>query len=100
MASGFPDWQIRAFTSAENSEQLRVVAGPGEATTSFTQQVKSVLIYNDGVNPVHINFDAAATLLNMILPSKSWFVADLQVTDIHTICAVGHSATVYILGTY
>jgi len=100
MASGFPDWQIRAFTSAENFEQLRVVAAAVEATTSFAQQVKSVLIYNDGANPVHINFDAVATLLNMRLPAKSWFTADLQVTDIHTICAAGETGTCFILGTY
>lgn len=100
MASGFPDFTPRMFTSASNFEQLRVVAAAAEATTSFTQQVKSVLIYNDGPNPVHINFDAVATLLTFILPSKSWFVADIEFTDVHTICAAGETGTCYILGTY
>jgi len=100
MTSGFPDYQIRAFTSAENFEQLKVAATAVEATNSFSQGVKSVLVYNDGVNPVHINFDALATTNHIKLPAKSWFVADLKVTDLHTICAAGHTATVYVLGTY
>ncbi len=100
MASGFPDFTPRMFTSAENFEQMKIAATAVEATNSFTQQVKSILVYNDGVNPVHINFDAVATTNHILLPAKSWFVADLQVTDLHTICAAGHTATVYVLGTY
>lgn len=100
MAVGFPDWQMRAFTSAENSEQEKISATATEAATSFSQEVKSVLIYNDGVNPCYINFDATATTNNMKLVSKAWFSADLKVKDVHTICAASETATLYVIGLY
>ena len=100
MASGFPDYQIRAFTSAENFEQVKISATSTEATTSFSQGVKSVLIYNDGINPVHLNFDAAATTDHIKIPAKAWFVSDLNFTDIHTKCASGETATLYCVGIY
>lgn len=100
MASGFPDWQIRAFTSSENSEQLKISATDTEATTSFSQEVKSILVYNDGNNPVHLNFGATATTDSMKLVSKAWFSADLKLTDLHTICATGETATLFVIGLY
>jgi len=100
MTSGFPDYQIRAFTSAENFEQKKISATSTEATTSFTQAVKSVLIYNDGNNPVHLNFGATATTNHIKLVSKAWLVIDLNFTALHTICATGETATLYCVGTY
>lgn len=100
MASGFSDWQRRIFSSAENFEQLKISATETEATLSFAQQVKSVLIYNDGNNPVHVNFNAAATTNSMKIVSKAWFSADLTMTDIHTICVTGETATLFVIGSY
>ena len=100
MTSGFPDFQFRAFTSAENFEQKKISATSSEATTSFTQSVKAVLIYNDGNNPVHINFNATATTNSFKIPSKAWLMIDLNFIDLHTICATGETATLYALGTY
>lgn len=100
MASGFPDWQIRAFTSAENFEQIIIAATAVEATSPFAQEVKAILIYNDGVNPCHINFDVLATTNHMKLPSKAWLILDLKLTDVHTICVAGHTATLYCIGTW
>lgn len=100
MASGFPDWQNRVFTSAENFEQKKISATGSEATTSFSQQVKSVLIYNDGANAVHVNLDSTATTNNMKIVSKAWFSADIVHTDIHTICATGETATLFVIGTF
>ena len=100
MASGFPDYQSRIFTSAKNFEQKKISATATEATTSFTKQVKSLLIYNDGVNVCHINFDATATTNHIKLPAKAWLVVDLQLTDVHTICATGETATLYCIGLY
>lgn len=100
MASGFPDWQQRIFSSAENFEQKKISATATESTTSFSQEVSAMLIYNDGVNAVHLNFDATATTNSFKLPSKSYFMADLKLTDVHTICATGESATLYVIGTY
>lgn len=100
MTSGFPDYQIRAFTSAENFEQKKISATATEAATSFTQAIKSILIYNDGANPVHLNFGATATTNHMKLVAKAWLVIDLNFTDLHTICATGETATLYCVGTY
>ena len=100
MASGFPDYQQRAFTSAENFEQLKIAATAVEATSSFTQQVKSFYIANDGPNPAFLNFDAVATLNHVIIPSKSWVFLDLKCTDIHTICAAAHTADLRVVGFY
>lgn len=100
MTSGFPDWQKRIFSSAENFEQVKISATSTEATTSFGQQVKSILIYNDGNNAVHVNFDSTATTNNMKIVPKAWFVTDLKLTDIHTICASGETATLFCMGTY
>ena len=100
MTSGFPDFQFRAFTSAENFEQKKISATSTEATTSFTLAVKAVLIYNDGNNPVHINFDATATTNSFKIPSKAWLIIDLNFTHLHTICATDETATLYALGTY
>jgi len=100
MASGFPDFTPRVFTSATNFEQLKIVAGAVEATNSFTQQIKSVFVYNNGVNPVHLNFDAVATTNHVMVPAKAWVFLDLQMTDLHTICAAGHAATIFAVGFY
>ena len=100
MTSGFPDFQFRAFTSAENFEQKKISATATEATTSFSQAVKSVLIYNDGINACHINFGATATTNHVKLPAKAWLVIDLNFTDIHTKCATGETSTLYCIGTY
>ena len=100
MTSGFPDFTPRVFTSAINFEQQKILAAAAEATSSFTQQVKSVFVFNDGVNPVHFNFDDTATTDNVKVPSKAWLFIDLQMTDLHTICAAGETATVYAIGFY
>lgn len=100
MASGHADWSIRAFTSAVSREQIKIAATAVEATSSFSQEVKSCLIYNDGVNPCHIEFDDTATINHMKLPAKAWLIVDLNLTDIHTICAAGETATLYCIGLY
>lgn len=100
MASGFPDFTPRMFTSAENFEQVRIAAVAGDNTGTFTQQVKSCMIYNDGPNAVHINFDAVAVATGFMVPAKSWLFIDLQAVIIHAFCAVGHTATIYLIGFY
>jgi len=100
MAVGFPDWSLQAFTSAENFEQKKISATATEATTSFSQQVKSVLIYNDGNNPCHIDFDATATTDDMKIVAKAWLIIDLNTTDLHTICAINETATLFCIGLF
>ena len=100
MTKGFPDYQSRFFTSSENFEQLKISATSTESTSSFSTQVKSLLIYNDGVNSCHINFDATATTNHIKLPAKAWLVIDLVLTDVHTKCATDETATLYCIGLY
>ena len=100
MTKGFPDYQSVMFTSSESFEQKKISATATEATTSFTKQVKSLLIYNDGVNACHMNFDATATTNHIKLPAKAWLVIDLKLTDVHTKCATGETATLYCIGLY
>ena len=100
MASGFPDFTPRMFTSASNFEQVRIAALAGDNTGTFSQQVKSFWLFNTGPNPIHINFDAVATANTAEIPAKAWCFIDLQVTIVHAFCAVGHAATVYLIGFY
>lgn len=100
MASGAPDYSQIIISSGSNFEQVKIAATAVEATTSFTQKVKSVLFYNDGANPVHLNFDAAATVNHFKLVAKAWFFIDIPFTDIRTICAAGHTATLYCIGVF
>ncbi len=100
MASGFPDFTPRMFTSAENFEQVRIAAIAGDNTGTFTQQVKSVLLYNDGPNPIHVNFDAVAVATDFMVPAKAWLFIDLQMIVLHAFLAAMHTATVYLVGFY
>ena len=100
MASGFPDFTPRMFTSAANFEQVRIAAAAGDNLGTFTQQVKSVLLYNDGPNPIHVDFDAVAVATDFMVPAKSWCFVDLQMTVVHAFLAAAHTATVYLIGFY
>ncbi len=67
-------------------------------TATFSTQRKSCLIYNDGPNLIHINFDATATTNNFIIPSKWSLQVVFPVTVLHFICDATETATLYILG--
>jgi len=69
-----------------------------ESTVTFSTQRKSCLIYNDGPNPVHVNFGATATTNNFIIPSKWSMSIVFPVTVLHFICNAGQTATIYVLG--
>jgi len=88
------------FTSGENVEQAKASVTSSDTSATFSQQVKSFLVYNDGNSPAHINFDAAATTNHMKIPAKAWFSIDFPVTVLHFICASGDTATVYCVGVY
>ncbi len=67
-----------------------------ESTATFSSRRKSVLIYNDGPNNCHINFDATATTQNFIIPPKWSMSVVFPVTVLHFIS--DGTSTVYILG--
>ena len=100
MASGTPDFSPRIITSGSNSEQLKISVTATDSSDSFSQEVKSILCYNDGPNAVHFNEDATATANSFKIPSKAWLMIDIPVTTPHFICASGETATVYVLGVY
>ncbi len=100
MASGSPDYSPRIITSASADEQLKISVTDSDTSDSFSQQVLSILIYNDGPNAVFYKRNAAAATTNQKLPAKSWIIMDIPITTPHFICASGESATVYCLGLY
>ena len=73
-----------------------LVITAAERIATFSTRRKSCLIYNDGPNPVHINFDATATVNNFIIPSKWSMSIVFPVTVLHFIS--DGTSTLYILG--
>ncbi len=100
MASGTPDYSPRIIISGSSTEQLKISVDDTDSSDDFSQEVRSILVYNDGPNPVHFNEDAAATTNKFKMPAKAWLMIDIPVTTPHFICAAGETATVYVLGVY
>jgi len=100
MVVGSPDYFPRMITSAQSSEQLKIDVDEADSSEDFSQACLSLLLYNDGPNPVHFNEDAAATTDHFKLPAKAWLSIDIPVTTPHLICAAGETATVFCLGLY
>ena len=100
MAVGSPDYQPRMISTATSDEQLKIAVTDSDSSASFTQQVKSVLLYNDGPNTVHYNRDATSTTNKLIIRPRSAIVVDVPITTPHFICASGETATVYCLGVF
>lgn len=69
-----------------------------ETLATFSSQRKSCLIYNDGPNEVHVNFDNTVTANNFIIPALDALQIVFPVTVLHFICNAGETATLYILG--
>lgn len=100
MVSGAPDWSPKIISSASADEQLKISVTASDSSDSFSQQVKSILLYNDGANACHFNRDAAATTNHFKIPAKAWLMIDIPTTTPHFICASGETATVYVYGVY
>ncbi len=100
MAVGSPDWSPKVISSGSADDQLKISVTASDSSGSFNQQVRALLIYNDGVNAVHYNRDATATTSKFKIPAKAWLMVDVPVTTPHFICATGETATVFCLGIY
>lgn len=100
MAIGVSSGTEIVFLSGDNFEQQKISATENEATTSFTQTVRSVHLYNDGADAVHIHLDATATTNHYKLTANSSVTLNIICTDVHTICAAGETATIYVIGVY
>lgn len=100
MVSGTPDFSPRVISSGSDSDQIKISVTQADSSGSFSQEVRSILVYNDGPNPVHFNEDAVANTNKFKIPAKAWLSIDIPVTTPHFICASGETATVYVLGVY
>jgi len=91
---------IKVFTASKGKEILRPgTIGATEVVSSFSQEMNSVLILNDGPNPVYIDFDSTVTVATgMKIPAKAWWSGNVPITSIHLICESGNTAEVYIIG--
>lgn len=100
MASGTPDWSPKIISSGSDDEQLKIDVTDSDSSESFSQEVRSMLVTNDGPNAVHYKRNAAADTNNFKLPARSWFIADVPITTPHFICESGQTATIYCLGVF
>jgi len=91
---------IKTFSTSLGKEILRPgMIGAIEIISSFTRPMNSVLILNDGPNPVYVDFDTTVTIVTgMMIPAKSWWSGDVPITSLHFICAAAQTATIYITG--
>ena len=98
MATGFEDWSTHAFTSASEEEQEHAHVTAAETTMTFSSEVKSFSLYNDGPNPAHYAYATGVDTDNFKIPAKAWIFRDVVTTSIYLICAAGETATVYGAG--
>jgi len=98
MATGFEDWSTHAFTSASEEEQEIASATATETIITFSSEVKSWTLYNDGANAVHYSLSTGVTTDNFKIPPRAGIVRDVVTTKIYLVCATGETATVYAAG--
>ena len=90
---------VNVYTTSRVVEDLSPLAVTAvETTATFSSQRKSCLIYNDGANNVHVNFDATSTINNFIIPSKWSLQVVFPVTVLHFLCDTGENCVLYVLG--
>lgn len=90
---------IDVYTTSSVVQDLSnggLAVGTADVTATFSSKRKSCLIYNDGPNNVHINFDAVATTQNFIIPAKWSMQIVFPVTVLHFLS--DGTSTVWILG--
>jgi len=98
MASGFEDWSTHAFTSASEEEQEHAHVTDAEVAMTFSSEVKSFTLFNNGPNPCHYAYAAGVDTDAFMLPSKAWIFRDVVTTSLYLICAAGETSTVYGAG--
>jgi len=98
MATGFEDWSTHAFTSASEEEQEHAHVTDAETVVTFSTEVKSWTLYNDGANAVHYSLSTGVDTDNFKIPPRAGIVRDVPATKIYLICDTGETATVYAAG--
>ena len=100
MASGSPDWSPKIVSSGSASQNAKASVTDSETPVTFSQQVLSFIIYNDGANAVHVARATGVDTDDFKIPSGSFWVVDLPTTSVFLICASGETATCYLVGVY
>jgi len=75
----------------------KISATDSENNTTLAENYTSHIIYNDGPDPVYVEFDQTATTNSFKIPAGSSLSVDLEFKSLHYICDSGGSATVYWL---
>jgi len=86
MATGFEDWAMPVFTSASEEEQIKVTVTDSETEVTFTKEVKSWRIYNDGPSAVHYSLNSGVSTDNFKIPPRAGLVEDVPTSKIYLIC--------------
>jgi len=100
MASGSPDWSPKIVSSGSATQNAKANVTAAETVVTFSQQILSFIIYNDGPYAVHLSRATGVDTDDYKIPSGSWFSMDVPSTSIYLICAAGQTATCYLVGVF
>ena len=100
MVSGSPDWSPKIVSSGSATQNAKANVTAVETVVTFTQQVLSFIIYNDGAYAVHVSRATGVDTDDFKIPSGSWMMMDIPLTILYLICDTDETATVYAVGWY
>ena len=100
MASGSPDWSPKVVTSGSATQNAKANVTAVETVVTFSQQVLSFIVYNDGPYAVYISRATGVDTDDFKIPSGSFWMVDVPSTSVYLICAPGQTATCYLVGVY
>lgn len=100
MASGSPDWSPKIVSSGSATQNAKANVTAIETVITFSQQVLSFIIYNDGPYPIHVSRATGVDTDDFKIASGSFWVVDVPTTSVYLICAALQTATCYLTGVY
>lgn len=100
MVSGSPDWSPKIVSSGSATQNAKANVTDAETTVTFSQQVLSFIIYNDGSSAVHVSRATGVDTDDFKIPSGSFWVVDIPTTSVYLICDTGETATCFLVGVY
>ena len=100
MASGSPDWSPKIVSSGSATQNAKASVTDSETTVTFSQNVLSFIIYNDGPSGVHVSRAPGVSTDDFKIPSGSFWVVDVPTIKVYLVCAAGETATCYLTGVF
>jgi len=100
MASGSPDWSPKVVSSGSATQNAKANVTAAETIVTFTQQVLSFIIYNDGAYAVYVSRSTGVDTDDYKIPSGAWMMMDVPTTSLYLICAAAQTATCYLVGVF